>query len=87
MGAIKAGSRSSRSATNARKVPAGGEAVNDGLHTARRVLGVAGPTTAGRLADAEFYPGRVRIPTNRRSFLVYQNGPADITIAGTATES
>jgi len=29
--------------TNARKVPACGEAVNDGLHTARRVPGAAGP--------------------------------------------
>jgi len=65
--------------TNARKVPACGEAVNDGLHTPPRVPGQPG--------EAEFYPGMVRIPTNRRSFLVYQNGPADITIAGTATES
>src|SRR4029079_11861264 len=29
----------------------------------------------------------VRNPTNHRSFLVYQSGPADITIAGTAAES
>src|SRR6185437_14917638 len=28
-----------------------------------------------------------RNPTNHRSFLVYQSGPADITIAGTAAES
>jgi hypothetical protein len=29
----------------------------------------------------------VRIQTKRCFFLVYENGPADITIAGTATES
>jgi len=29
--------------TNARNVPAGGKAVNDGLHTALRDLGAAGP--------------------------------------------
>lgn len=34
MGAIKSGLRSSRGVTDARKVPACGEAVNDGLHTA-----------------------------------------------------
>ena len=39
MGAIKAGLRSSRGVTDARKVPACGEAVNDGLHTAPRVPG------------------------------------------------
>ena len=85
-GAIKAGSRPSRSVTNARKVPACGEAVNDGLHTALRVPGPTGSGRAGSRVEAEFYPGMVRNPTNRRSFLVYQNGPADITIAGAATE-
>ena len=87
MGAIKAGSRSSRGVTNARKVPACGEAVNDGLHTVPTRPWAADPAAAGRRIEAEFYPGMVRIPTNRRSFLVYQNGPAGITIAGTATES
>jgi len=94
MGATKAGQRPSRSVTNARNVPASGEAVNDGLRTALRFPGAlrvpraAGPGR-GREAGlrAEFYPGIVKIPTNRRSFLVYQNGPADITIAGTATKS
>lgn len=37
--------------------------------------------------DGEFYPGIVRIPTKRRLFLVYQKGPAGITIAGAAAES
>jgi hypothetical protein len=74
--------------TNTRKVPAGGEAVNDGLHTAWRVLGAgAASTRPGRRIEVEFYPGLVRNPTNRRSVLVYQNGPANITIAGAATES
>ena len=35
----------------------------------------------------KFYPESMIIPTNRRSFPVYQKEPADITIAGTATES
>jgi len=37
--------------TNACKVPACGEAVNDGLHTPPRVPGQPG--------EAEFYPGMV----------------------------
>jgi len=44
--------------TNARKVPAGGEAVNDGLHTAQRTW-ATGQAAAGRPVDAEFYPGMV----------------------------
>jgi hypothetical protein len=87
MGAIKAGSRSSLGVTNARKVPACGEVVNDGLHTARRVPGQPIRPRPGTGLRPNFTPGMVRIPTNRRSFLVYQNGPADITIAGAATES
>jgi hypothetical protein len=55
MGAIKAGQRPSRSVTNARNVPASGEAVNDGLRTALRFPGALRiPRTAG--------PGRGRGP-------------------------
>ena len=45
-----------------------------------RVASEAGP-------GPNFDPGWVRIPTKRRFFPVYQKRPADITIAGTATES
>ena len=48
MGAIKAGQRPSRSVTNARNVPASGEAVNDGLRTALRVPGPPVRAAAGR---------------------------------------
>jgi hypothetical protein len=72
--------------TNFHKVPASGEAVNDGRQTA---LSRGGPGQA--VLDAgvgvEFNPGLVRIPTKRRFFFVYQKGSADITIAGAATES
>jgi hypothetical protein len=94
MGAIKAGQRPSRSVTNARNVPASGEAVNDGLRTALRFPGAlrvprtAGPGRGrGAGLRAEFYPGNRENPDKSSFFLVYQNGPADITIAGAATES
>src|SRR5690349_17228217 len=82
---MRPGQQPGRNAINARKVPAPGEAVNDGLHTAWRVRGgTAGPA---RRVDAEFYPGMEINRTNRRSFLVYQNGPANITMVGTPAES
>src|SRR5690348_7225003 len=68
--------------TNTRKVPACGKAVNDGLHTAPRRPGPPVRLRPGAGLGSNFTPGIVRIPTNRRSFLVYQNGPADITMAG-----
>jgi len=45
--------------TNARKVPACGKAVNDGLHTAPRVPGPPVRPRPGAGVAAEFYPGIV----------------------------
>jgi hypothetical protein len=94
MGAIKAGQRPSRSVTNARNVPASGEAVNDGLRTALRFPGAlrvprtAGPGRGrGGRVEGRILPGNRENPDKSSFFLVYQNGPADITIAGAATES
>ena len=52
----------------------------------RRHAGPGRLSPVGAAGEGIFLPEIVRIPTNRRSFLVYQNGPADITIAGAATE-
>src|SRR6478736_7248578 len=49
--------------------------------------GWAGPARQGARLRSDLTRGMEINPTNRRSFLVYQNGPADITIAGTAAES
>ena len=67
-GAMKPGSRPSRSVTNVRKVPACGEAVNDGLHTARARSwgGWSGPP--GRRVQAEFYPGNGEKPDKSSFF-------------------